>query len=92
MTIIFIVVGIGLIALGMQIYFFLKSMQQAKSLTQLIPPSVDLKTVKVYLPDQNEGNLDSEKVLAEKHKHVVSPDDRISEDSFFDHVIRSENK
>lgn len=88
--IIAIVIGIGLIAVGMQLYLFMKSMRQAKSLTQLIPPVKELKTVKVYAPDQDK--LDSEKVLAQKHKHVISPDERISEESFFEHLVRSEEK
>lgn len=85
-----IVIGIGLIAVGMQLYFFLKTLRQSKSLTKLIPPVKDLKTVKVFVPDQE--NLDSEEVLLKKHKHVLSPEQRISEESFFEHLIRSEGK
>lgn len=85
-----IVIGIGLIAVGMQLYFFLKTLGQSSSLTKLIPPVKDLKTVKVFVPDSEE--LDSEKVLSKKHKHVVSPEQRISEESFFEHLVRSEEK
>lgn len=85
-----IVIGIGLIAVGMQLYFFLKTLGQSKSLTRLVPPVKELKTVKVFVPDQD--NLDSEEVLQKKHKHVVSPEQRIPEESFFEHLIRSEEK
>lgn len=85
-----IVIGIGLVAVGMQLYFFFKVLGQSKSLTKLVPPVKSLKTVKVFVPDQE--NLDSETVLSQKHKHALSPEQRISEESFFEHLIRSEEK
>jgi len=73
-----------------QLYIFLKTMGKIKSFKKAIPPVEGLTTVKVYLPQ--ESDLNAEQILARKEKHMLTPDQRISEDSFYDHLVKSSTR
>lgn len=87
LTIVSIIIGLAVLS---QLYFFLKTLRNIKLFKKVVPTIDGLKTIKVYLPQTND--LSAEQILAQKDKHMLAPDQRIAENEFFDHVVKSSNK
>lgn len=77
---------IGLLVL-FQLYFVLKGLNKVRSFKKAIPPAAGLTALKVYI---SKGSaLSAEQILAKKDLHTVRPEQRISEERFFEHLVKA---
>jgi|GEM_PF-1583035 len=82
-----VIIGLAML---FQLYFFLKTLGKIRSFKKSIPRTAGLSTMKVYVPQDT--TLNAEQILAQKEKHAIKPEQRISEESFFDHLVKSPKK
>jgi hypothetical protein len=70
-----------------QLYFVLKGFSKIRSFKKAIPPADGLTAVQVYL---SKGSaLTAEQILAKKDLHTMRPEQRISEERFFEHLVKA---
>ena len=77
---------IGLVVL-LQLYFVLKGLNKVRSFKKAIPPAEGLTAVKFYVPKGS--TLSAEQILAKKDLHAMRPEQRISEERFFEHLVKA---
>jgi len=82
-----VIIGLAML---FQLYFFLKTLGKIRSFKKSVPRTAGLSTIRVYVPQGT--TLNAEQILAHKDKHAIRPEQRISEESFFDHLVKSPKK
>lgn len=78
---------IGLVVV-FQLYFVLKGLNKIRSFKKAIPPAVGLTALKFYIPKGS--TLSAEQILAKKDLHAMRPEQRISEERFFGHLVKQD--
>lgn len=84
--IVLICILIGLVVL-LQLYFVLKGLNKIRSFKKALPPAEGLTALKFYI--LKGSTLSAEQILAKKDLHMMRPDQRISEERFFEHLAKA---
>jgi len=82
----FVSVLIGVVVL-IQLYFVLKGLNKVRSFKKAIPPAEGLAALKFYI--SRGSSLTAEQILAKKDLHAMRPEQRISEERFFEHLVKT---